>query len=332
MVIKKERIFYYDVLRAIAIIAVICCHVGRYANPSNVGLIKVPFVTLHYFGLVGVPIFFMISGALLLNREYTLSDFFKRRFSRIIYPFIFWVSLIMIFGLFYFNWSYAHAWKVFTGNPSILWYIWALIGVYLFIPVINSFLREYGLKGLEYFLIIWFFTIILKSMDSYPLLPYLDLNYFTSFIGYVILGYYLDNKKFNLKDSTICIIGVVVFLISLITIVVGIMKLGYHMLPFYENVLHVTLGVGLFLLIKYLGNFNFFNNVKNRVVGKIIISISMCSYGMYYAHYLINQFFKSMHIHSNKLFFVILFLLIILSWILTILISKIPILKKFSGV
>lgn len=91
----KERIFYYDFLRAFAIIAVILCHIDIFYGDLNTPLQIICKLTINDIGRMGVPIFLMISGALLLNRDYELSDFLKRRFTRIIYPFIFWMTLIL---------------------------------------------------------------------------------------------------------------------------------------------------------------------------------------------------------------------------------------------
>ena len=92
---KKERIFYYDFLRAFAIIAVLICHVDFFFGSLNTPIKVIGQMTFHDIGRIGVPIFLMISGALLLNRKYELGDFLKRRFARIIYPFIFWIILIL---------------------------------------------------------------------------------------------------------------------------------------------------------------------------------------------------------------------------------------------
>ena len=88
----RDRIFYLDEVRALAIILVILCHIIRefcQIRPSgSLGWFSVGvFIEL---GVMGVPLFLMISGSLLLNREYDLPDFLKRRFTRILIPFIFW--------------------------------------------------------------------------------------------------------------------------------------------------------------------------------------------------------------------------------------------------
>ena len=215
MTVKKERIFYYDALRAFAIIAVIICHVDMFFGPLTSQTQVIAQMTFHDIGRIGVPIFLMISGALLLNRDYPdLGQFLKKRFARIIYPFIFWIILILG-QLYLYHYYPSYLWKVFIGEPSITWYFWTLIGIYLFIPVINAFIKEYGEKGIKYFLAIWFITMVLRTFNAYPLWQYFDLNMFAGYIGYPILGYWLSTKKFNMSDAKVCIMGLVTLIISL---------------------------------------------------------------------------------------------------------------------
>ena len=170
---KKERIFYYDFLRAFAIIAVIICHVEHFFGPLTTPSQIIAEMTFKDIGMIGVPIFLMISGALLLNREYpSLEKFLKKRFARIVYPFIFWIILIL--GQLYLHGYYPKfIWNVFIGEPSITWYFWILIGIYLFIPVLNSFIKDYEIKGAEYFLAIWFFYNDSENIQFIPVMALL---------------------------------------------------------------------------------------------------------------------------------------------------------------
>ena len=328
---KKERIFYYDVLRAFAIIAFIICHVDFFFGPLNTSPEIIAQMTFHDIGRIGVPIFLMISGALLLNRQYELGDFLKRRFTRIIYPCIFWFILITLANI-YLKKTPLYIWKSFIGDPSIMWYFWTLIGIYLFIPIINTFIEKYGLKGCEYFLIIWFFTMILKTFNNYPALPFLDLSYFAGYLGYPILGYYLTNKKFNFSDKQMCVIGLIILLIALsVFVYIDYKKLGLIKL-IYQNVPMIFMGSGLFLFVKYLDKLNAFTKVKGNFIGKAIISISICSYGMYFCHVIVIQFLAFVNPHSTLLFPAIFVLIIFLSWLFPYIFSKIPYIKRFSGV
>ena len=329
---KKERFFYYDSLRAFAIIAVIICHLDHFFGPLTTSTQIIAQMTFHDIGDIGVPIFLMISGALLLNRDYpSLSDFLKRRFARIIYPFIFWIILIL--GQLYLHgYNSRFIWSVFIGEPSITWYFWTLIGIYLFIPVINSFVKEYDMKGVEYFLAIWFATIVLNTFHHYPLWTYFDLNMFAGFIGYPLLGYWLSKKKFSLNDRKMCILGFVILLISLAVFVYcGYSKIDF-LSPTYLNLSNMLMGVGMFIFIKYMGELNLFSRVKDNFIGKAIISLSVCSYGMYFSHVLVVKEL-SYHNPGSNLHFPLMFAAIVfLSWLLPYLMSKVPYLKTVSGV
>ena len=80
----KNRIFYLDQIRASAILLVILCHIVReYCKIRPAGSLGWSSVAIFIdLGVIGVPLFLMISGALLLNRDYKLGDFLKRRFIR----------------------------------------------------------------------------------------------------------------------------------------------------------------------------------------------------------------------------------------------------------
>ncbi|MCI6994527.1 MAG: acyltransferase [Methanobrevibacter sp.] len=328
---KKERIFYYDFLRAFAIIAVIICHVNHFFGPLVGTTQIVAQMTFHDIGRIGVPIFLMISGALILNRPYPdLTEFLKKRFTRIIYPFIFWIILILV-QLQYYRYNEAFLWNTFIGEPSITWYFWVLIGIYLFLPVLNSFVKEYGESGLKYFLSIWFILMILKTFNAYPLWTNFDLSYFAGYVGYPVLGYYLANKEFKISDSKVCLLGLITLISSLSVFV----YLNYFNSPYismiYQNVPIIFMGTGLFLFVKYLDKLNKFNSIKDNFIGKAIISLSVCSYGMYFSHVLVVKFLSYYNPHSHLMFPVMFVLIILLSWLLPYVLSKIPYVKTFSG-
>lgn len=329
----KERIFYYDLLRAFAIIAVIICHVDFYFGPLNTPFEVIAQLTFHDIGRIGVPIFLMISGALLLNRDYpSLGDFLKRRFARIIYPFIFWIILIELTNI-HFHKHPTYMWNVFIGNPSIMWYFWTLIGIYLAIPILNVFIREYGETGCKYFLAIWIMTIILNTFSMYPPLPFLKLDWFAGFIGYPVLGYYLSTKKFRFTDRQTWIIGLMILLLSLGVFVAYTRSNSFPSVEaMYQNIMVVAMGIGMYLFIEYLDKENKFNSIQNNFIGKAISSISLCSYGMYFSHVIVIMFMSKINPHSNILFPAMFALTIFLSWLLPYIFSKISYIRKVSGV
>ena len=265
-----------------------------------------------------------------LNRDYpNLGNFLKRRFARIIYPFIFWTILILG-QLYYHGYNSKFIWGVFIGEPSILWYFWTLIGIYLFIPVLNSFIKDYKIKGAEYFLAIWLFTMILKTFNAYPLWNYFNLDMFAGYIGYPVLGYWISNKKFKINDKKICITGLLIFLISLAVFVYA----GYtkFSLAQYQNLPNMLEAVGLFIFIMCLDRLNKFDSIKENFIGKAILSLSVCSYGMYFSHTIVVKAISYHNPGSNLMFPVMFVLIVFLSWLLPYVLSKIPFVKTISGV
>lgn len=103
MVDKSQRIFYFDALRAFAILCVVLLHVtGHLGEIMNYNIHTIYSFSGIYetfannFFRIGVDLFLMISGALLLGRNWEIKGFFKKRFSRLVKPFLFWSLIFSI--------------------------------------------------------------------------------------------------------------------------------------------------------------------------------------------------------------------------------------------
>ena len=334
---SNKRIFYYDFLRAFAIFAVILCHVDGLIGYSFKNLkLAIPGL-LTTIALIGVPMFFMLTGALLLNKNYSLHEFYKKRFTRIIYPFVFWVIISSAIGAICLNWKSAEILNLIFGINTPTWYIWNLIGIYLFMPVINSYVKEYGLKGLEVFLAVWIITLLFNSYYPNYLKP-LELSYFAGYIGYVVLGYYLDNKEFKLSDKKMFIIGILLFVVFTLThMIVSYFGIKAYT-EYYKNIIIACQSVGIFLMIKYIDRIsintqNIYTKIKTGKMGKMIVSISICSYAMFLIHYVIICYLEQFSVQfSLKLLILFLAIAFLGSWAISYLSGKIPYVKKVSGV
>ncbi len=197
---STNKVQYLDNLRVTATLAVLLIH-----SAANVLLSfgKIPdaawwFANLYNGGFrYAVPIFVMLSGALLLPREEAYGSFFKKSFLRIIVPFLFYNSIFA-----FFNWQVrlggravdlAWIFKQFTIGASYhFWYIYMIVGVYLFIPIIGVWVRQAKESHLQFFLGMWLLTILFDN-PHFPgwTLP-VKLPYFTGYLGYLVLGYYLS--------------------------------------------------------------------------------------------------------------------------------------------
>ena len=352
MINGKKRIFYLDFIRALAIIFVLLAHITRafFQNASNL-YFRYLCASLIDFGVLGVPLFLMISGALLLNKDYKLSTFLKRRYIRVIIPFLFW-NIIIIFSKIIFEGKTVTLSNIKHMYFYNFWFVWMILGVYLFIPVINSFIKEYKIRGMEYFLAIWFVVIFLNTIGLYPFFQF-ELSYFAGYLGYFVLGYYLSNKNFKLSHSHLIIISLKIFsLFTFINIYYTLSecrkknKLLYYK---YKTIIVVLQSTGLYSFIRYFTligpiKTTFFNNkiylfLKDLILSKIIFSISKFSYGIYLIHYNILFFFKWLS-HNyipiftwNPIIWLPIMLIIITgsSWFILWIFGHIPILRLING-
>lgn len=347
---KKNRIFYFDEIRALAILFVLLVHLSKWfvSGAPEHDVYWLFARAMQAIGNLGVPLFLTISGALLLNRKYELKSFFKRRYSRVLIPFIFWIAIIILFKMFYLG-SVSNFGDIFDTifKDGFVWFIWMILGVYLFIPVINSFISEYGMKGVRYFLIIWLVTTILRTLGWYPLESF-DLSYFAGYIGYFVLGYYLNNEDFKISDKSLMKIGLIIYIISTAVYIYCAVNKIYFKDTYYLVILPVIQTAGIFLFFKYRAQYSESGNVsisqkiysaiKNSSIGKIVVSISLCSYGMFLTHYIFiwilrhEEITKPIFSGNPFIWLPLAYIGIVLfSWGLTYVCSKIPFLKEFSG-
>lgn len=93
----QQKHQYITVLRTLACFAVILLHYSgsytyRFGVPTfNHGILV---FTLTVFC---VPIFVMVSGALLLQKSIPIGEFYKKRTLRILLPFLFWSAVYLLF-------------------------------------------------------------------------------------------------------------------------------------------------------------------------------------------------------------------------------------------
>ena len=98
------RIKYIDLLKVIAIFAVISIHCRTFVLAE---VLHLEIFRLKHVFLFAVPIFLMVTGALTLNKNIKLDSFFKNRLKRIVYPLIFFT---IIFNQTKLNIIFIHYW------------------------------------------------------------------------------------------------------------------------------------------------------------------------------------------------------------------------------
>ena len=217
----KNRNYSLDLLRVIACYLVIQQHASEFYYIGEGGTVVTGSNTF-WIGIIttlcrsSVPLFVMLSGFLLLPMQDKISTFFRKRFTRIVYPFIAWCVLYAGYYVLSRGDSFSqmalnilHIPVNFGCEIGHLWYIYMLIGLYLVTPIISPWLQQASKRELEGYLGLWIITTFLPYIhlvypevlgeafwNDTPL-----LYYFTGFIGYFILGYYL--KRFGYPSAAL---------------------------------------------------------------------------------------------------------------------------------
>ena len=300
----KDDTSWLDNLRVIATISVVLLHVAapllyRYSNFDASNWLTANF----YDSLVRfcVPVFVMITGALLLKKDYRLADYLKKRVARIIYPFLFWISIYSVHALIILKNGFQQPLlAILTISDSKFgykttyhfWYIYMIIGIYFLIPLISRWIRNAKEKEILYFLTIWFLVVTLTHPMFDEYLPTFNLKYFGGFVGYLVLGYYLSVKNFE-KVKNIGIISFLTFILGVFLTAFGTYSLSIYKGNFktdlytYFSPNVIIAAISLFLFIKHI-------NIKNNKLISIRNRINKHSFGIYFVHvmvlYWLNRF------------------------------------------
>ena len=324
---KNQHIVWLDVVRFIAMFTVVCCHCTDPFNfypgtAPNIGEIKLWGAIYGSVLRPCVPLFVMITGALLLPVRGDASTFYKKRIPRVFYPFLIWSVLYNLFpwitGLLGLNPQIILDFFPYAGeevmqqsfsvsleyilmipfNFSILavhmWYIYLLIGLYLYLPVFSAWVEKASERAKLMFLLAWGVTLLLPyyyqfvsnylwrtcSWNSFGM-----LYAFAGFNGYLLLGHYLKNLEWSLKKTLA--IGIPMFAVGYAVTFLGFRHITA--LPEYTdemlelfftycslNVVMMTIPV--FMLAKKV-------KVNSERMKKALANLTVCGFGIYMIHY-----------------------------------------------
>ena len=155
------------------------------------------------------------------GKKITYKEIFTKRIFRIIVP-LFIVSIIFTFeysGGINFNNILLFILSLFmdTGNnfiPYWLWYLYALIGLYIMTPFLKKMVLKFDKKDYKMFILFFVIGVGVLNLISSIILVFFCFSYafnssfmntiFSNTVGLYVLGYYLYNSKVSdkLKNYT----------------------------------------------------------------------------------------------------------------------------------
>lgn len=300
---------YISILNVLACIGVVILHTFETGYTSDANFVFE--VLIRAIAYCAVPVFFMITGATLIDyrERYDTKTFFKKRLLKVIIPLIIWSIIYFIINFFKgkfsindlsFKFVFEYFFLVKT-NP-IFWFFVVIIGIYLAIPVISLIPQESRRKAFLYIIIITFvFNQFLPD-----LLYHLNLNYnydlkfpltYSGWISFIFIGYYIDKYEIVKKHRVIIyVLGIIGFL----TMVVPTIFISYHKnescswFDEYYDAPCVLYSASVFLFFKSKIN-------NNQIVTKIMPFfnfVAPTTLGIYVLHIAIRDFLRYFYTYS----------------------------------
>lgn len=329
---QSNRFVWVDILRFIAIFMVICIHCSDPFNVSPEARLNPEF---NFWGSIYgsflrpcVPLFVMISGLLLLPVNMPMASFYKKRLLRIAVPFLLWSVLYNLFpwitgvlrlsptiisDIFAYaspdaSQSFGEALKnialipfQFNTYTIPMWYLYMLIGLYLYMPIFSAWVEKATISQKKIFLGIWSLTLFLPyaytffSNELFGLSAWNTFGtfyYFAGFNGYLLLGHYLAKDVKEWSWAKTLSISLPLFIVGYISTYIGFksmtanpncteQEMELFFLYCSPNVVLMTIAV--FLIVRHL-KFN-----SPRLIA-IFSNITKCGLGIYLIHYFVVGF------------------------------------------
>ena len=343
----QKRVLYFDVLRAIAPIFVVFIHAVVTFRPQN--------TTNHViqeFGRWAVPIFFMISGALLINpkKKFDTKTFYLKNIKRLVVCLFAWSAIYALLYTFCnpdrtTSMAYSLSFGIAGGYSYHMWFMYALIAAYIMMPLMRYICADK--KMLRYVLFVGLIIclglplvglsgrILAKWTGNQLLMGYAEggflvekvssrLSSFTM-LFYLPLGYYLSTEQFEKKMRWfIYALGIAGFIVELMWIQVGEQLFGVAEATTISFLPVFCVSSAIFLATR-----NLFQNRKK--IPRILSFMAKHSFGVYLGHLVVLSFImKRSGVFGGSIWMVLLAtiatygLSLIISWLL----SKIPFLRR----
>jgi surface polysaccharide O-acyltransferase-like enzyme len=268
----------------------------------------------------GVPLFVMLSGYLLLGKDYPTGEFLKRRITRVIIPALFWMLAYS-----YYNYCFNNdpntiggLFKKLAEGPVHyhLWFIYLIVGLYLFYPIMRPWVRQ--AKDADYY---YLFIMCALGAWGYKILHTffnislgLSWEFFTNNLGYFVMGYYLGNKApadainpkphptiqpWSWTSQQLIYIAIALIVVGTSATALGsywvnLTKAGIYPRYFYD---YLTPNVGI-------ATFGWFLLAKLTLGTRPLLAVeslfSACSFGIYFCHvYILDWWGESGYWHSK---------------------------------
>lgn len=280
--ISEERNIKYDYIRVIAMFLVIGVHSWGSIRTfgSNDATMEWLNDMLERLFAMGVPLFFALSGALLLKEKYSdFLAFYKKRAITVIIPMLIYAPIYVIYS----DWktnslsvkTIVHYFqKVVCGQVhGTWWFVYTILGIYLITPFLSAMLSALSDVQKKTLVCIIYMFLVIRVMLSFVNWEFgiVDILFCNGAWLQFIIGYfgnYLGQKQLSAKKTIMLLCGAIVAFVLYL--------LGYDNTGIMLN--------SAVLIVFIVAARTKTKQKENALVDKIIVNVSRKSYGIYLIH------------------------------------------------
>lgn len=342
---KKVHI---EILRCIAIFFVIFNHTGTrgfqlYAV-TNSNILRIIYLIIAILCKVAVPIFFMISGALLLNKEEDIKTLCKKRIVRII-------MVIFVASFIQYLYKIRHDFTgfniltflktIYTKRVTVpYWFLYSYLGFLIMLPFLRNLVKNMKKEHYYYLFIIYAIYRLIMPIITQQLDISINKNLQIVLLGTNIIcpivGHFCENilnlKKINKKIVIFATIAlIVVIIMGVILTILEVQKTGNKRVQTYLDYGSIFIAMYTYTLTKKY----FYKRKLPNWINNIIITVGGCSFGIYLIENILRDIMFSKIVSKLSPFIktmpsclVSILCIICVGTMITMILKKIPICRK----
>lgn len=280
--IKKDQRLEY--LRVFSCLFVVLGHIANWYMREYPNLAMSSYIySLIFNGIcrVSVPIFFMISGAIFLERPIDYEKTVKRT-SDILIKTVVWTFVFVIWDYFYLGQSYSFQLAFSVPVRPHFWFMYVMVGIYATLPLWQKLVSGEPKKLLYYFFQLFIgvltVTFILKLVK-------MDITYEIPLVGnccyvcYFIMGYvirhYIDDIKIKKRYC---------FALILLCVTATTVLTFYFSTRFNKHLETFSDFRTVFIAVASLCVFYLAMKIKSLPQNRFVLALSKHSFNIYMFH------------------------------------------------
>lgn len=266
---KKPKIVYLEVLRILAIFGVLFCHTENYGVHHYV---ETTNVVNYWIGIFlasviqyCIPLFFMISGAVLLNREESIAYVYRHRVLKI-------AIVTILASLMQYLWDFrehresmnlkGYFRMLYEGKAATpMWFLFSYLSLLMVLPLLQRLVR--AIKDNSWF---WYLLLTWCLLNDLLTIPehylgwshtQLNLPILEGYVLASIMGYYVEHRSGELfyKRRNVLILLGISMLLTIVGMYVNYTTLSESVYVTKGNLFAIVYALTLFVIVRYICKF-----------------------------------------------------------------------------